>query len=645
MPVNRDSMKNNLLNMLKLLNIAVISGILFGLFFAAIHILSHNYIGYGTYNLVLLSLGKYINQYTLKAILAFIVLLALVVLTRRLIKFCVTKKPTISKIINKRVIVSVLISLIILYIFDEVFRFYYKDIIMYLKGTALNDLLDQITDSRRDTREIYRTVINISGITTFILSAYILFRYRLSERLINALYNIACSRFAPYLGVSLALVLVILNIYLVSYKVLSTPDSPNVILISIDTLRADRLGSYGNPRNTSPNIDKLASQGVLFENAYSQAPWTLPAMATVHTSLYPTEHGAIRRHLAINKNLHTLAEQMKNNNYKTMGITTHSFVDSNHGFAQGFDIFDERNHRGVDDSSAERITQKAMKLIRENKGNKFFLWIHYFDPHSAYLDHQEYSYAQKPPGKLSHTINTSTLNNMIDDLNQEDVEFISDLYDEEVSYTDYSIGWVLDAVDELGLMDNTVIILTADHGEELMERARFGHGINTYDELIRVPLIIYNPYEKNLGGLRVRHSVETRKIAKTVLEISGIDNSHFGGHNLLDVARDNGDTATYLAFSEGSSARSTGTVNHAVIGDGWKLIRNLRDDTFELYDLESDPGEKINLIDSEGPAIEIMRNKLTSGLSEFKKERLVELERVKFTKEEIDELKALGYMQ
>jgi arylsulfatase A-like enzyme len=627
------------------LSIAVIAGFITGLIISALHISDHEYIGYGAYNLVQLSLWQNITKYTLIVVLASLALSALILLMSGVAKLSVLKSLAVSKIINTRVLGSALVSFIISYILVLVFHYYSEDIISFLRASALIDFLGELSDSNRETHKIYKTAITISGTVFFILFTYVLFRFRVFEITIKTLNRAAKSSFTTYTGTSLAVILIIFNIYIFSYKSLSTSDSPNVILISLDTVRADRLGSYGNPRNTSPNIDKLASQGVLFENAYTQAPWTLPAMATVHTSLYPTEHGAIQGRLRIKKNLNTLAEQMKNNNYKTMAVTTHPFVDSKHGFAQGFDIFDERNHQGAYDASAERLTQKAIKLLSDNIDDKFFLWVHYFDPHSAYLNHEEFSYGQKPPGNLPDTLKASILNNMLDKLNSEDVEFIFDIYDEEISYTDSSIGQLLDAVDKLGLMDNTAIILTADHGEEFMERARFGHGRNTYDELIRVPLIIYNPQEKELSGLRVRHSVETREIAKTVLEICGIENSHFGGNNLLDVARDNGDTTTYLAFSEGSSTGSKGTVNHAVIGDGWKLIRNLRDDTFELYDLESDPGEKINLIDSEGPAIEIMRNKLTSGLSEFKKERLVEIEKVKFTKEEIDELKALGYMQ
>ena len=116
-----------------------------------------------------------------------------------------------------------------------------------------------------------------------------------------------------------------------------------------------------------------------------------------------------------------------------------------------------------------------------------------------------------------------------------------DIYDEEIAYTDKSIGELIDAVDALELKDNTVIIITSDHGEEFLDRTRFGHGNNTYQELIHVPLIIYSPLEEKLKGRRVRHSVETRDIPKTVLEISGIEDSHFGGNNLLNVAEQSDD--------------------------------------------------------------------------------------------------------
>ena len=139
--------------------------------------------------------------------------------------------------------------------------------------------------------------------------------------------------------------------------------------------------------------------------------------------------------------------------------------------------------------------------------------------------------------------------------------------------------------------------------------------------------------------------METRDIPKTIMYSVDNKNSYFGGRNLYDVVRENEDKSASFVFSEGSSASTKKTIKHAVIGDGWKLIRNLKSDTFELYDLTSDPGEKDNLMYSDDPDTELMRDKLASGLSEFKKERQTELEKVEFTKEEIDELKALGYMQ
>ena len=267
---------------------------------------------------------------------------------------------------------------------------------------------------------------------------------------------------------------VTINVYAISFKNFYSPEGPNVILISIDTLRADRLGSYGHNRDTTPNIDSVAAKGVVFENAYSQAPWTLPAMATMHTSLYPTEHGAVNGRFPIKKNLNTIAEYMKNKNFKTMAITTHPYVDIKHGFAQGFDIFFERVHEGAFDTSAGRITQKGIELLNENHDKKFFLWLHYFDPHSAYLNHKEFNYAHKPEGDLPESFKASTLNKMVDELEPDDLKYVSDVYDEEISYTDRNIGEVIDTIDSLGLTEDTVIIITSDHGEELLERSRFG---------------------------------------------------------------------------------------------------------------------------------------------------------------------------
>ncbi len=622
--------------------LAIIAGVIIGFIISVLQISSNEYINYGAYNLILYYLQENINKYTLLIACASLVLILLKIGLARLRFF---KGSPVSKLLNQRVLLSVLIALIIAYILQSYFSVHSIGIIKYLKSSPLNDLLAQLSSSKKETQKIYNSVIYISGILFIVLCSYVLLRFQVTETVLNGINKIAHSKITTYAGIALIAVLVIFNVYVITYKNSSTPDGPNVILISLDTTRADRLSSYGYSRNTSPNIDKLAAQGVLFENAYSQAPWTLPAMATVHTSLYPTEHGVIYGNVAIKGNLITLAEYLKNNNYKTMAITTHSFVDSNHGFSQGFDIFDELNHRGNDDISSERISQKAIELISDNKDDKFFLWVHYFDPHAAYINHEEYNYGQNPNGNYPDVLKAVPLNNDDYDLNPEFVQYVNDVYDEEVSFTDRSVGKVIDALSDMGLKEDTVIILTVDHGEELFDRTRFGHGNNTYEELIHVPLIIYDPSQKELAGTRIKHAVETRKIPKTIVEVCGIENSHFGGENLFEIAKGDKDSQSYFAFSEGSSTRSDGTIKHAIIGKNWKLIKNLGENSFELYDLENDPGEKINLIESEEPENVTMRNELYSELSGFKKERLVELEKVEFTKQELEELKALGYLQ
>ena len=625
--------------------VGIIVGFLSGIAVSIFQIVNNRYIHYRLYNLALFDIQHYVTKYVIILTLLSLLIIALILIIRPLYIKLSTRYAPINHILNNNIVLSDSLSLASFLILALFSWLYFDEIVSYLKSSPLSDFFGSFNIAKKDIFRIYLMLLAASGVIYLIITIHIVSKINLSKRVINSFYALINSRSTSIFAIILLGLLIIYNVSILSYKRSNLPTGPNIILISLDTVRADHLSSYGNPRNTSPNIDKLAGKGVLFENAYSQAPWTLPAMATVHTSLYPTEHGAIKGYLAIKKELNTLAEYMKNNNYKTMAITTHSLIDSNHGFAQGFDIFDERNHRGVYDSSSERITQKAIKLISGNKDSKFFLWVHYFDPHSAYIDHEEYSYGQKPRGNLPETLKDSTLNKRKDKLKPEDVQYVVDIYDEEISHTDKSIGELIGALDTQRLKEDTVIILTADHGEELLDRTRFGHGRNTYDELIHVPLIMYNPLEKELSGIRVEQSVETRDISKTIVEICGIPNRYFGGENLFDVVRDKGDTQTYFVFSEGSSISSKGTIKHAVIWGGWKLIRNLKEGTLELYDLENDPGEKNNLIDSKDPDTEVLKEKLTAGLSEFKKERLGELEKVKLSKEDIDELKALGYMQ
>ncbi|MCH7519440.1 MAG: sulfatase-like hydrolase/transferase, partial [Candidatus Dadabacteria bacterium] len=359
------------------------------------------------------------------------------------------------------------------------------------------------------------------------------------------------------------------------------------------------------------------------------------------TSLYSSQIAAKTLSDKMSDNFLTLAEYMKNNFYNTIAVVSHIVVSKVYGFSQGFNTFNQEHIAQVDELSSEIITKQAVEYISQNTGNKFFLWVHYFDPHHNFINHTEYDYDDGYSGTLPDNLDNRDLNKIISSLNGHDIEYVKNIYDEEISYTDKHIGELIDSINNLGLSNDTVIVLTADHGEAFMERSRFGHGHTLYQELIRIPLISYAPGELEHRGKRVKENVETRSIPYTILKLIGIENDLFGGINLLEITEQENSGA----FSEGSYAWGKDHRKEGIMYENWKLIKNLDDQSYELYDLEKDPYEKINLFNTEQINIKSKQDELMSKLSKHKKQRLGELQKVELSKEDIKRLKALGYIQ
>jgi arylsulfatase A-like enzyme len=398
--------------------------------------------------------------------------------------------------------------------------------------------------------------------------------------------------------------------------------APNIVLITVDTFRADHLGSYGYHRKTSPRLDELAARGVRFDRAWSQAPWTLPSMATVHTSLYPSQHRAVGAETPLSRQWVTLAEVLQNAGYRTLAVVSHLFVGSRLGFDQGFAVFDESNALGDDASSSPQITVTALEALRSATptSQPFLLWVHYFDPHFSYVRKNKFGFADGYRGRLRSPIKAEKLKELEKDPQPQDIAFIESIYDEEVAFTDEWIGQLVDSVDKIVGKRPTLFFVTGDHGEYFMEHERLGHGRDVYEELIRVPLIVAGDLDPALQGRVVKETVE------------------------LELARSGGEPR--LSYSEGiyawgSDDRKLGVASR----DGWKMIHNLDRDSFELYHLGRDPDESTNLwgVEEEGAAE--AGNRLRAALREFafqseRPESVIEL-----TDEEREQLRALGYSE
>ena len=397
----------------------------------------------------------------------------------------------------------------------------------------------------------------------------------------------------------------------------------NVILITLDTVRADHLPCYGYGIDTAPNVCGLAKEGVLFTNALSQSAWTLAAHASILTGVYPHQHGAEDRSTPIDDDAPRLARILNRNDYATGAIVSMRFVNANYGFARGFEDFDSSlDRRGNDHTYAREIVDRAVSWI-DDQPDPFFLWLHFYDPHNAFLHHDSgfpYAFQGIDEVELDYAGWNDHPSSLVGYV-QENKEALVSLYDGEIYYTDQQIGRLLEHLRGTDRLDRTLVVVTSDHGEAFGDHQHVGHGKLLYQELIRVPLIFRIP--SFTEGRTVETSQETKDIFHTVLELLGIDAETGRGYNLLSDSRSH-------AYSEISNRMPHKRV--AVVHDNWKMIYTF-DGTVELYDLPRDPMEQMDVAEENPEVVKELLAKMSADMN-F----------VVMDEEALGHLRSLGYV-
>ena len=356
-----------------------------------------------------------------------------------------------------------------------------------------------------------------------------------------------------------------------------------IVLISIDTCRADYLSCYGYQRKTTPNIDKLAEEGVLFENVISPVPLTLPAHSSMLTGTIPPWHGVHENHdYHLGESNTTLAEILKERGFTTGAIVSAFVLDSQFGLDQGFETYNDqfekeyKVHNMLSERKADETSRCAGEWLEEHQKEQFFLFLHYFDPHEDY----------EPPEPFG-----SSFSRKSNDLRVQ----LNDAYAGEIAFTDHCIGQVVSKLKELGLYDSTLIILVGDHGELLGEHGEPTHTYYIYQNAIRVPLLFKLPGRHR--STRVSQLTGIIDIVPTVcslldidllVEVQGIDMSNriFGNKNPP------GDKRYVYCESFRATTYGANPLLGVVTSDNWKYIQTTRP---ELYYLSTDPAESINL--------------------------------------------------
>jgi arylsulfatase A-like enzyme len=395
-------------------------------------------------------------------------------------------------------------------------------------------------------------------------------------------------------------------------------DRPCVLLITLDTTRADRLGCYGYQGAATPTLDGLAEQGLLFERALTASPVTLPAHTTLLTGLDPIEHGVRDNGLfKASPQLKTLAEIFSAAGYSTAAFVSAYVLSSAYGLTQGFDLYDEQMHlvaaQGVArvERRAAATVNAALAWLESTPPRPWFLWLHFYDPHHPY---------QPPEPFLSeHT----------------------DPYDGEIAYVDKQLGRFLRRYEQHAPLAQTVVVITADHGEGLGEHGENTHGLFLYDSTMRVPLILRYP---PLGPpRRIQQQVGVVDVFPTLLELAGLPaEERVAGRSLTAFLADHFDgpghdiyLETQLPYFFHGLAALEG-----ISSEGHKLVHAPRP---ELYDLAQDPQENNNLFHDQPDRVAALRQrmeKLRRGLSPTPPDPASDLD-----PEESARLEALGYVQ
>ncbi len=419
-------------------------------------------------------------------------------------------------------------------------------------------------------------------------------------------------------------------------------NQPNLLFITIDTLRADHISSYGYQNINTKNINALATGGLLFTNFYSHSPWTRPSFATFFTSLYPSQHGAEMNNLtSVNRKLDnenlTLAEILRDNGYVTAAFQGNANAAEKYGFDQGFDLFAKSSlHHGdgLPYPPAKRMYQGFKSWLANNKHRKFFVWINYMDPHMPYAPPKKYYQDLWDPnykGQVTNPFRNYKIGRSGPLLTKKDKEQIHRLYEAEIRHIDDYIGKTIALLNQTKTADNTLIILSSDHGEEFWEHGGasnqeledfnwgFGHGHTLYDEQIHLPLIIRYPKEFGTPGEISKIDQQVRQVdfLPTILDILKIHSKNetvFEGQSLLPLIKGE----KYQTHEVYSESILYGKEKKAIRTKKYKLIYHIETEDIELYDLQKDFGETENIAKAHPKIVKSLKDRLLRWMERVK---------------------------
>ncbi len=390
---------------------------------------------------------------------------------------------------------------------------------------------------------------------------------------------------------------------------------PNILLIMVDTLRADHVGCYGYKLPTTPAIDGVAAEGIRFAETVAAASWTMPSLATMFTGVPPAMHQVTGPKSLMSERLTTLAAELKKVGYQTAGVTSNPMGSRTFGFGRGFDFYDDftvflgadldlfgdgQQGRSVNQTmTSDAVNRVALNWLAQKRApaRPFFLFLLYFDPHADYVPPQEYAERFTDPNYQGSQTGLKIDALRGKPLPPEDIRYLTGLYDAEVRYTDDRIARVVQTLKDGHLYDRTLVVIISDHGEEFWEHGSCAHGSTLYDECVMVPWIMRLPRSLPTGKVFDRQ-VSHQDLMPTILGLVGCKvPAQCTGRDLSRaiVSGTSPASAEIPAFMDvQADARITGARTHSQ-----KVLRYSNAGKVELFALGDDPREKHNLTGTE----------------------------------------------
>jgi arylsulfatase A-like enzyme len=415
----------------------------------------------------------------------------------------------------------------------------------------------------------------------------------------------------------------------------------NVLLISVDTLRPDMLGCYGYPRDTSPTLDRIASEGVLFENAFTTAPWTLPAHASLLTGLYPGRHGAIAEQSAINDGVETLAGRLVARGFRTAAFVNSLYLSPRYGFGRGFQEF-EYVPETMTAPEGDGMVGRALSWLAAEPRDRFFLFLHDYQVHSDYRPLPEFEHAFTSSYAGPFTGSTAELLAVREGRlvpTERDVEHLRDLYAAGIRQLDREIAMLRDFLERSGTWERTLVVVTSDHGEEFLEHGGVLHGRTQYDELLRIPLILRGPGVPS--GVRIARPVSIVDVMPTVLALLGEPPPDAtDGADLLAIDGATGAAGERILFGEADHNNRAPDITRSARGARFKLVLDRLSGAHALYDLRTDPREQRD-VKAANPE-EVRR--LLAEIARFESSRSAGRALPPLSSEVREQLESLGYV-